>query len=448
MEKMIILGGRPLIGEVTCSGSKNAALPILAATILADGECNIGSVPVLKDVDTLQKILAELGVRTERRDGRIYARVVDDSKCVAPYELVSQMRGSICTLGPLLARRRRACVSLPGGCVIGDRPIDLHLKGLEALGAKIKIQHGYICATAKRLKGAEIYLGGPAGSSVLGTANIMMAACMAEGRTIIEHAACEPEVEDLARFLKKMGAKIHGAGSHRIVINGVSKLQGCKHDVIPDRIEAGTWIAAAAATHGNVWIRNCRPEHMSAVISCFRDAGISIEARGNGLNAVMEGRPREVEATMLPYPGFPTDMQPQLMTVLSMADGASVITDAIYPDRFMHAAELCRLGARIRRVGSTAVIIGCPRLQGAPVMASDLRAAAALVIAGLAASGETQVRRIYHADRGYENLDKKLKTLGAEVRREEDSVEPMPKPPADLIELPAHVTEEVAVSAE
>ncbi|MCX7805460.1 MAG: UDP-N-acetylglucosamine 1-carboxyvinyltransferase, partial [Planctomycetota bacterium] len=249
---------------------------------------------------------------------------------------------------------------------------------------------------------------------------------------VIEHAACEPEVEDLARFLRKMGARIQGAGSHRIVINGVPRLQGCRHDVIPDRIEAGTWIAAAAATCGKIWIRNCRPEHMAAVISCFRDAGVSVATRGDGIEAAMDGRPRELEATMLPYPGFPTDMQPQLMTVLTMADGASVITDAIYPDRFMHAAELCRLGARIRRIGSTAVIVGRPRLQGAPVMASDLRAAAALIIAGLAAGGETQVRRIYHADRGYESLDEKLKALGADVRREEDSVEPMPKPPADL----------------
>lgn len=429
LEKLVIEGGRPLKGEAVVSGSKNAALPILAATLLAEGPCDLGGVPRLRDVDVLARILEVLGVKLERdAAGRIAAQVTNEENHTAPYELVSMMRASFCVLGPLLAKRGYAKVSLPGGCAIGDRPVDLHLKGLRALGAEIAIEHGYVVAKAARLRGANIYLGGPSGSSVLGTANILMAACLAEGTTVIEHAACEPEVVDLARFLSEMGASIEGAGSHRIRIRGVRRLEGCRHDVIPDRIEAATLLMAAAATGGEVILRNVDPSHLEAVFDKLREAGVPFTRNCNTVAVSGRARPGEVELTTLPYPGFPTDLQAQMMALLCLGHGASVFTDAIYPERLHHVAELKRMGARIIRVNNTCVVIGVERLQGAPVMASDLRAGAALAIAALSAEGETHLRRVYHIDRGYENLEGKLRALGARIRREPD--EAPEKPPA------------------
>jgi UDP-N-acetylglucosamine 1-carboxyvinyltransferase len=429
LEKFIIEGGHRLKGEVTAAGSKNSALPIMAATILADGPCSLNNVPRLRDVDVLAKIMQVLGVSVERdAAGRITTKVVNEDASTAPYELVSMMRASFCVLGPLLAKRGYAKVSLPGGCAFGDRPVDLHLKGLRALGADIQIEHGYVIARAKRLRGANIYLGGPMGSSVLGTGNVMMAAALADGQTVIEHAACEPEVVDLANFLIGMGASIEGAGSHRIRIRGVRKLEGCSHDVIPDRIEAATLLMAGAITKGEVIVKNIDPTHLEAVFDKFKEAEISFTRNCKVVAAGMEGRPKEVEISTLPYPGFPTDLQAQMMTLMSLGTGASVFTDGIYPDRLNHVAELKRMGAKVLRVNNTCVIIGQNRLQGAPVMASDLRAGAALVMAGLAAEGETQVRRIYHIDRGYENFEAKLRSLGAKITRAPD--ESPEKPPA------------------
>ena len=423
LEKFLIEGGQRLKGEVTVGGSKNAALPILAATLLADGPCDIGRVPRLRDVDVQAKILSVLGMSIERDPlGRVRTKVVCEEASTAPYELVSMMRASFCVLGPLLAKRGYAKVSLPGGCNIGDRPVDLHLKGLRALGADIRIEHGYVIARAKTLRGANIYLGGNAGSSVLGTGNVMMAACLAEGTTVIEHAACEPEVVDLANFLTEMGASIEGAGSHCIKVRGVRRLEGCSYDVIPDRIEAATLMLAAAATRGEVVFRGIEPSHLEAVFDKFREAGIGFTRNCKSLAVSMDSRAREVELTTLPYPGFPTDLQAPMMAVTCVAQGASVFTDSIYPDRLHHVSEFKRMGARILKVNNTCVVIGVDRLQGAPVMASDLRGGAALVIAGLCADGETQVRRVYHIDRGHENLEGKLKSLGARIRREPDEV--------------------------
>ena len=421
-EKFVIQGGRPLKGEVRASGSKNSALPIIAATILADGECSLGDVPRLNDVDVLMTIMQSLGVSIERcADGRVRTRVVDPDKSFASYELVTKMRASFCVLGPLLARRGYAKVSLPGGCVIGDRPVDLHIKGLRALGAEISIEHGYVIARAKKLRGANIYLGGPAGSSVLGTGNVMMAASLAEGQTIIEHAACEPEVVDLANFLNAMGASIEGAGSHRIHIKGVRTLEGCQHEVIPDRIEAATLLMAGAITGGEVTVQNMNANHLEAVFDKLKEANVGL-TRNCKMASVSQGgrRTRDVEFSTLPYPGFPTDLQAQMMSLLSVGDGASVLTDNIYPDRLNHVAELKRMGARILRVNNTCVIVGQPRLQGAPVMATDLRAGAALVMAGLAAEGETEIRGLQHIDRGYENFEAKLCSLGAQIKRVPD----------------------------
>jgi UDP-N-acetylglucosamine 1-carboxyvinyltransferase len=329
------------------------------------------------------------------------------------------MRASVCVLGPLLAKRGYARVSMPGGCVIGARPIDLHLRGLEALGAKITVEHGYITAEAKRLRGARVYLGGPFGSSVLGTANVMMAAALADGRTVIEHAACEPEIEDLARFLIRMGASIEGAGTHRLLIRGVRRLDGAAHTVIPDRIEAGTFLAAAAATRSEVTVRGARPEHLDATLDRFRACGADFTDE-DGVIHVRPSALQGIELTTLPYPGFPTDMQAQFMAMLAVAEGTSTITEKIYPERFMHAAELARLGAQISVQGATAVVEGPAKLTGATVMASDLRASAALIIAGLVAEGATEVRRVYHLDRGYEDLVAKFQGLGARIRREEE----------------------------
>ena len=422
MDKFLVTGGQKLSGEVTISGSKNAALPILAATILAEGKNVIKSVPDLRDVTTMMQILRELGVKVTRQsNGDIETEVQDESKSTAPYELVKTMRASICVLGPLLAKRKTARVSLPGGCVIGVRPIDLHRKGLTALGAELVEEHGYIVGKAAKLTGREIFLGGAFGSSVTGTTNILMAATLAEGQTIIENAACEPEVQDLANFLAKMGAKINGIGTHRLIIDGVKSLKGTTHTVIPDRIEAGTFIMASAITGSQITIKNCRLEHLSGVIDKTKEVGVSIVKTGEHTCQIYRTQDlKPVDISTLPYPGFPTDMQAQLMAVLSLANGISVVTEKIYPDRFMHVAELNRLGAHIRKEGPYAIISGVKKLSGAPVMASDLRASAALVLAGLAAEGTTEIQRVYHIDRGYEQIEKKLKKLGADIKRVKD----------------------------
>jgi UDP-N-acetylglucosamine 1-carboxyvinyltransferase len=420
MDSLLIKGGVPLHGEVTVSGSKNATLPILAATLLTREPCVIHRVPDLTDVRFMAQILASLGAKTDF-DGssvRVEATRLDG---VGDYDLVRKMRGSICILGPLLGRLRRARVSLPGGCVIGTRPIDLHLKGVRQLGAKIVIEGGYIRATAKDLRGGEVFLGGRLGPTVLGTANIMMAAVLAEGVTVLESAACEPEVVDLANFLVAMGAKISGIGGPTLTITGVSELHGAEHEVIPDRIEAATYAIAAAATKGEVSVVGCRPDHMHAVLDKLREAGVKIERRGTTLVVRRPGRLKPVDVTTQPYAGFPTDVQAQMTALMALAPGISVITERIFESRFMHVSELARLGADIAIEGPSAIVRGGQALSGAPVMASDLRASAALVIAGLVAKGSTQVNRIYHLDRGYEHLDDKLRSLGGRVERVEET---------------------------
>lgn len=425
MDKFVVRGGTPLRGTVRIKGSKNAALPLMAAAILADGPCIIKNVPRLRDVRTMLAILADLGVQGEHReDGSLSLEVLDCEPVTADYDMVSTMRGSICVLGPLLAKRGKARVSLPGGCVIGVRPIDLHIKGLRELGARITTERGYVTAEADRLRGAEIYLGGSFGSSVLATANVMMAATLAEGRTVIDCAACEPEIADLAAFLNSMGAQIYGAGSPTVVVDGVDSLSGCEHTVMPDRVEAGTFMVAAAATGGEVIIENSNPAHLGAAVDKLREAGVTIEKTNGSL--VVAGEPpfKSIDVTALPYPGMPTDLQAQMMTLLTQADGISVVTEKVFPDRFMHVAELNRLGAGIRKEASSAIIRGVTRLSGSHVMASDLRASAALLIAGLVAEGETEIHRVYHIDRGYESIEQRLNALGASVERvDEKAVE-------------------------
>ncbi len=421
MDKFVVEGGIPLRGEIRVSGSKNSCLPILAATILSDGECVIHRVPRLRDVETMVDILRDLGVDAQwEGEGTLRTIVRDASKVKAPYERVRTMRASFCVLGPLVARRGKAVVSLPGGCVIGVRPVDLHLKGLKALGAEVVSEAGYVMAESPKLTGRELFLGGAFGSSVTGTANVMMAATLAKGTTVIENAACEPELADLGDFLTRMGAKIHGAGTHRVVIEGVEKLHGAETTVIPDRIETGTYMVAAAATVGDVRIRDCRPDHLGALIDKLGEAGIAVEHDANSVRVIGPKRYRAVHVTTLPYPAFPTDLQAQMMALLATADGISVITERIYPDRFMHVPELIRMGADIIKEGPNALIHGIPELHGAPVMASDLRASAALVIAALSARGTTDVLRVYHIDRGYERIDIKLAGLGARIQRAED----------------------------
>jgi len=416
MESFLIKGGVPLHGEVTISGSKNAALPILAATLLTDEPCVIRRVPDLSDTRFMVKILESLGATATFENGTVsvHAKKI---KGYADYDLVRKMRGSICIAGPLLARLRKARISLPGGCIIGARPINLHLKGFEALGAKIKIEGGYVDASAKKLVGGSLFLGGRAGPTVLGTANVMMAATLADGVTIIESAACEPEVVDLANFLNAMGAQIAGAGSPTITITGVEKLHGAEHEVIPDRIETATFVIAAAATKGEVTIKGARAEHLRAVFDKLNEVGVSIVRNGTNLIVSRKGKLKPVDITTLPYSGFPTDVQAQMMALLVFAPGISIITERIFESRFMHVSELARLGADIEIEGPSAIVKGGKPLSGAPVMASDLRASAALVIAGLAAKGSTQVNRIYHLDRGYEKMDEKLHQLGARIQR-------------------------------
>jgi len=417
VEKFLIEGGTPLRGTVRVSGAKNAALPIMAASILADGPVTLKDVPRLRDVATLATIMGELGVRVERVADLLRLETLNADLCEAPYDMVRKMRASICVLGPLLARRGRAKVSLPGGCIIGVRPVDLHMKGLMALGADIDIKHGDIIATAKRLKGAEMYLGGSFGSTVTGTENIMCAATLAEGHTVIEGAACEPEVEDLGNFLNAMGARVKGHGSPRIEIDGVDRLRGVEYGVIPDRIEAGTFMVAAAATRGSIRIENMRLDHLRAVVDKLVEIGVSVTTGGGAVHVAAQGRPNATDIVTLPYPGIPTDLQAQFMALLCMGHGISVITEKIYPDRFMHVAELNRMGAFIRKEGPNAIVSGVNELSGAPVMASDLRASAALVVAGIAARDITELNRVYHIDRGYENIEQKLIALGASIKR-------------------------------
>lgn len=416
MDSLLIKGGVPLRGEVEVSGAKNAVLPIMAATLLTGETCVIRRVPDLTDVVFMGKILKSLGAEVTLKDGELTVRAAR-IKGIGDYDLIRKMRGSICILGPLIARLHRARVSLPGGCVIGSRPVDLHLKGLGRLGAKFQIQNGYVKATTKKLKGAEVFLGGRVGSTVLGTANILMAATLAEGVTVIESAACEPEIVDLANFLIEMGAKIMGVGSPTLTVTGVKELHGAEHDVIPDRIEAATFALAAAATKGEVTIKGARPDHMTAVLEKMREAGVKMERDGSNLTIKKGGRLKPTDVTTLPYPGFPTDVQAQFMVMMAVTNGISILTERIFEARFMHVSELSRLGAEIAIEGPSAIVKGGLPLSGAPVMASDLRASAALVIAGLAASGSTQVNRVYHLDRGYEKIDEKLRGLGARIER-------------------------------
>jgi UDP-N-acetylglucosamine 1-carboxyvinyltransferase len=416
MDKLQIVGGTPLEGEVRISGAKNAALPILAATLLIDGPVTIGNVPHLQDVTTTNELLGRMGV-TVTIDERM--RVTVDSSTinnlVAPYELVKTMRASILVLGPLLTRFGQADVSLPGGCAIGARPVNIHVSGLQQLGADIRIENGYIKARATRLKGARLVL---ETVTVTGTENLMMAATLATGTTFIENAAREPEVVDLAQFLIAMGARISGAGTDTIVVEGVERLHGGSYEVLPDRIEAGPFLVAGAITCGRVRVRNTRPGHLDAVLAKLREAGGRVESGDNWIEVDMRGtRPKSVDIRTAPFPGFPTDMQAQFAALNTVADGVGTITETIFENRFMHMLEMRRLGAEIRLEGNTAIIRGVPRLNAAPVMATDLRASASLVLAGLVAEGRTQVERIYHIDRGYECIEEKLQGLGAKIKR-------------------------------
>jgi UDP-N-acetylglucosamine 1-carboxyvinyltransferase len=418
MDKLVMQGGVPLKGTVQVSGSKNALLPILAAALLTRDKCVITNAPDLRDTQSMLRLLKYLGVNYDFKDHTITLRPNGAVRTEAPYKLVSTMRASFCVLGPLLARHKQARVSLPGGCVIGVRPVDLHLKGMARLGAHIEIKEGYVNASTKHLKGAHVYLGGAFGSSVLATGNVMMAATLARGVTLIENAACEPEVVELARFLKKMGAKITGEGSPTVEITGVKELHGVTYENISDRIEAATLIMAAGITRGDVFVKGARADHMTVVLEKLFDVGMNFKVSKDGVHVRPTSRRfKPLDIVTLPYPGFPTDCQAQFMTLMSVTDGISVITEKIYPDRFMHVAELNRMAAEIKREGPHAIVHGIKNLFGAPVMASDLRASAGLVLAGLIAKGTTEVLRVYHLDRGYERLDEKLISLGAKIQR-------------------------------
>ncbi|WP_257385768.1 UDP-N-acetylglucosamine 1-carboxyvinyltransferase [Tahibacter caeni] len=416
MAKIVISGGEPLQGDVWISGAKNAVLPILAATLLADGPVSIGNVPHLHDVTTTMELLGQMGVQLvldERMKIHVDPRPI--KSCSAPYDLVKTMRASILVLGPLVARYGQAEVSLPGGCAIGSRPVDLHIKGLQALGADVTVENGYIRAKAKRLKGARINMDIV---TVTGTENIMMAAALAEGTTIIENAAQEPEVVDLANCLNAMGANVQGAGTATLVIEGVERLNGTDYDVLPDRIETGTFLVAGAITGGRVLAKKAKPKTLDAVLAKLEDAGAHINTGDDWIELDMRGnRPRAVNITTAPYPAFPTDMQAQFTALNCVAEGVGIITETVFENRFMHAHELQRLGADIRLEGNTAIIKGVGKMTGAPIMATDLRASACLVLAGLVAEGDTTVDRVYHIDRGYECIEEKLGTLGARIRR-------------------------------
>lgn len=414
MDKIIVRGGERLIGDVEVSGSKNSTLPIFVSCLLNEGENVFSNVPDLRDVQTIVKVLRNLGVRVSQEEGVYRINATEVSSDEAPYDLVKTMRASILVLGPLVARRKKATVSLPGGCAIGARPINLHLSGLEAMGAKIDLRHGYIEAKADGLKGATISFDTV---TVTGTENLMMAAVLAKGKTVLQNAAMEPEVVDLANVLNKMGAKVTGAGTNVIEIEGVKSLHAAEHRIIPDRIEAGTLMVAAGLTRGNIKILECPFSEMEMVVHKLRESGMEIESEGDGIRAVGTKRIRSVDIKTQPYPGFPTDMQAQFMVLMSLARGLSVISETIFENRFIHVSELRRMGADIRIQGDSAIIQGVESLGGAPVMATDLRASASLVLAGLAADGVTEVSRVYHLDRGYEGLDKKLAKLGASIER-------------------------------
>jgi len=443
MDAFVIHGGRPLHGTVRVHGSKNASLPLMAASLLTDEPVTLHDVPDLSDIRNQAKLLRRLGVQADKsaqapQTYHLEARDTTDS--TAPYDIVRTMRAGICVLGPLLGKRGEATVSMPGGCAIGDRPVDLHLRGLRALGAEIELEAGYIHAKAPargRLKGAHVFLGGPNGSTVLGTANVMSAAVLAEGTTVIESAACEPEIEDLAQLLTRMGARISGAGSPVIRIEGVEQLGGAEHAVIADRIAAGTWLMAGAITNGDVVLENFPTAALTAALDRLSQVGIELERDGepgttNGKAAIeqrlsetvrvmSQRRLQPVQVVTQPHPGFPTDLQAQIMALLAIADGNSIITEKIFPERFLHVAELMRMGASLIRQGPTVMASGARELIGAPVMASDLRASAGLVLAGLAARGTTTVNRVYHLDRGYQEMEKTLQQLGADIKRVDDA---------------------------
>ena len=413
LDKIVIQGGERLIGEVEVSGSKNAALPLIAASILTSGKNRLKNVPSLADIRTMENLLSSIGMEVTHQKGTL--TLSGEAKSFeAPYELVKTMRASALVLGPMLAKYGKAKVSLPGGCAIGERPIDLHIKALQAMGAKVTIAHGYVKAEAKRLKGAKIYFDLV---TVTGTENIMMAATLADGVTVIENAAREPEVVELAEVLRKAGAKIRGEGTDVITVEGVKSLKGIDHEIMPDRIEAGTLMAATAATRGNVLIRKANIGHMEATVAKLREAGVDIEKEGDGVRLSAKGRLKSVDIKTIPYPGFPTDMQAQMMVLMATAGGLSVISETVFENRFMHVSELRRMGADIHIEGHSAIVKGTARLSGAEVMATDLRASASLVIAGLVAEGVTEVSRIYHLDRGYDRLEEKLAGLGADIKR-------------------------------
>ncbi|MDY6848050.1 MAG: UDP-N-acetylglucosamine 1-carboxyvinyltransferase [Thermodesulfobacteriota bacterium] len=414
MDKIIIRGGKPLSGTVRVSGAKNSALPLLFATLLAPGVHHIGNVPRLRDIDTAEKLLTILGADVMRENGSFAVDAGRIESVEAPYDLVRTMRASVLVLGPLLARCGHARVSLPGGCAIGARPINLHLKGLEALGAEIKLDHGYVEARARTLKGARIRFDIP---TVGGTENLMMAATLAKGTTVIENAACEPEIVDLAKALISMGARIKGAGRETLVIEGVTELGPMRHDVMPDRIEAGTFLIAAAMTRGEVRVEGLCFDHQQALLSHLQDAGVEMEIEPDAIRVRGPRKILPVDVRTRPYPGFPTDMQAQFMSLMTLATGRSVISENVFENRFMHVCELQRMGACIKIDGHSATVSGVKKLVGAPVMATDLRASASLVLAGLAAENTTEVRRIYHLDRGYERIEEKLQGLGADIER-------------------------------
>ncbi|MEO5377356.1 MAG: UDP-N-acetylglucosamine 1-carboxyvinyltransferase [Magnetococcus sp. DMHC-6] len=415
MDKILVRGGAPLIGTIPISGAKNATLPALAASLLTEEKIHLANIPHLRDVTTMLELLAQHGA-----DITIDEKLGVEIDCsnihnlLAPYDLVRTMRASILVMGPLVARFGRADISLPGGCAIGSRPVNFHLKGLEAMGADIQLEGGYIHVRAKRLRGAEIIFDLV---TVTGTENLMMAATLASGRTILENAACEPEVVDLAEFLCKMGARISGAGTSTIIIDGVSTLHEAQHDILPDRIETGTFMVAAAITNGDVTLTHTRPQILDATIDKLRQAGVQIDLTENTIRVLGNGRIKAFDIKTLPYPGFPTDLQAQMMVLISISEGIGTITETIFENRFMHVSELHRMGANITLHGNTAVVRGVDKLHGAPVMATDLRASASLVLAGLAAQGETLISRVYHIDRGYERIEEKLLALGAKIQR-------------------------------
>jgi UDP-N-acetylglucosamine 1-carboxyvinyltransferase len=422
MDTFRIEGPVRLSGTVTVNGSKNATLPIMAAAILAPGKSILKGAPRLSDISVFSQLLVDIGCKVDTApNGDISIDSTSIGKPVGEYDIVRKMRAGICILGPLLARVGRAQVSMPGGCAIGYRPVDIHLHGLRQLGAQINLENGYIMADATRgLRGNEIFLGGPFGSTVLGTANVMMAATLAKGTTIIESAACEPEVTDLANCLNTMGAKITGIGSPRLVIEGVKQLKPFKYEVIPDRIEAGSFMVAAAITKGCLHIHNCRLGDLMAVAALLRNIGVTVESENTGCIVACSGPVKPTDITTQPYPGFPTDLQAQFMALLALAEGNSIIIEKIFPDRFMHVAELARMAANLRKEGSTVIVSGVKKLIAAPVMASDLRASAALVLAAIAAEGTSIINRVYHIDRGYEKIEERLNPVGAKITRESD----------------------------